>query len=227
MHFLVEKQGKIQPGVFLSVLKCFLAMWFEQWVSITLKYIQFPYLRQCSLRHEFFAQLTATMMYYVVERMTPALILEHSIYYKILEHMYIQPCSLIPRRHATWDTGSCMRTANWDNQLIEGSVLKTKGYHTTPGMPENVTFLGDARWIGGLTKVVIYPMCANFHWKIAVLTTPIHGLSGSRVASYLVTCKQLKKTNLGCLGWPQVFTVEQIKNTSLSGYSSTPQEAWR
>ena len=24
-----------------------------------------------------------------------------------------------------------------------------------------VTFLGDAGWIGGLTKVVIYPVCTN------------------------------------------------------------------
>ena len=69
-----------------------------------------------------------------------------------------------------------------------------------PGMPENVTFHWDAGWIGGLTKVMIYPMCTNSHWKIAVLVDPIWGLSGSWVASYLVTCKQLKKTNLGCLG---------------------------
>ena len=64
-----------------------------------------------------------------------------------------------------------------------------------PGMPENVTFLGDAGWIGGLTKVVIYPMCTNLHWKIVVLATPIQSLRGYRVASYPVTCKQLKKTN--------------------------------
>ena len=69
-----------------------------------------------------------------------------------------------------------------------------------PGMPENVTFLGDDGWIGGLTKVTIYPTCINLHQKIAVLAVLIQGSSGSRVASYLVTCKQLKKTNLGCLG---------------------------
>ena len=65
-------------------------------------------------------------------------------------------------------------------------------------MPENVTFLGDVGWIGGLTKVTIYVMFANLHQKIAVLATPIQGLSGSRVANHLVTCKQLK-TNLGYL----------------------------
>ena len=68
------------------------------------------------------------------------------------------------------------------------------------GMPENVTFLGDAGWIGVLTKVTIYPTCANLHWKIVVLAAPIQGLSGYRVASYPVTCKQLKKTNSGCPG---------------------------
>ena len=30
-----------------------------------------------------------------------------------------------------------------------------------PGMPENVTSLGDTGWIGGLTKVTIYPACTN------------------------------------------------------------------
>ena len=63
-----------------------------------------------------------------------------------------------------------------------------------------VTFLRDTGWIGGLTKVAIYPTCTNVHQKIAVLATPIQGSSGSRVASYPVAGKQLKKTNLGCLG---------------------------
>ena len=49
-----------------------------------------------------------------------------------------------------------------------------------PGMPENVTSLRDAGWIGWLTKVMIYPTCANSHCKIVVLATPILGLSGSR-----------------------------------------------
>ena len=39
-----------------------------------------------------------------------------------------------------------------------------------------VIFLGDARWIGGLTKVRIYPMCANLLQNIVVLATPIQGL---------------------------------------------------
>ena len=60
-----------------------------------------------------------------------------------------------------------------------------------------VTSLGDAGWIGRLTKVVIYPTCANQHQKIAVLAAPIQGPSGSRVGSYPVTCKQQKQTNLG------------------------------
>ena len=90
-----------------------------------------------------------------------------------------------------------------------------------------VTFLGDARWIGGLTKVVIYPVCTNLHQMIVVLATLIQGLNGYIMASYPATCKQLKKANLGFLGLPQALTIEQIKNTSLSGYSSTPQEALR
>ena len=90
-----------------------------------------------------------------------------------------------------------------------------------------MTFLGDAAWIGGLTKVMIYPAYTNSHQKIAVLPAPIQGLSGYRVASYPVTCKQLKMTNSGCPAQPQTLTVEQIKNTSLSSYSSTPGEALR
>ena len=60
-----------------------------------------------------------------------------------------------------------------------------------------VTFLRDAGWIGGLTKVMIYPTCANQLQKIAVLATLIQALSGSRVVSYPVTHKQLKQTNSG------------------------------
>ena len=96
-----------------------------------------------------------------------------------------------------------------------------------PGMPENVTLLGDVGWIGGLTKVMIYPGCTNQHQKIAVLAAPIQGLSRSRVVSYPVTCKQQKQTNLGCLGHPRVIMGEQIKNTSLSGCNLTPREAPR
>ena len=67
----------------------------------------------------------------------------------------------------------------------------------TQGMLENVTVLGDTGWIGGLTKVMNYPICTNQHQKIVVLATPIPGLSGSRVVSYPVTYKQLKQTNSG------------------------------
>ena len=66
-------------------------------------------------------------------------------------------------------------------------------------MPENVTSLRDAGWIGGFTKVTIYTMCVNQHQKIVVLAALIQGLSGSRVVSYLVTCKQQQQTNLGYL----------------------------
>ena len=39
-----------------------------------------------------------------------------------------------------------------------------------------VAILGDAKWIGGLTKVTMYPVCANLHQKIAILATLIQGL---------------------------------------------------
>ena len=90
-----------------------------------------------------------------------------------------------------------------------------------------VTSLRDAGWISGLTKVTIYLMCTNQHQKIAVLAAPILGLSGLRVVSYPVTCKQQKQTNLRCPGCPMAFTAEQIKNTSLSVCNLTPQEALR
>ena len=48
-----------------------------------------------------------------------------------------------------------------------------------------MTLLGDTEWTGGLAKVAIYPICTNLHQKIAVLVTPILGLSGSREVSYL------------------------------------------
>ena len=49
-------------------------------------------------------------------------------------------------------------------------------FGTHPGMPEDVTILGDARWICGLSKVTIYPMYTNLHQKITVLSAPIQGL---------------------------------------------------
>ena len=55
------------PEVFPGVIPCF---WFI-----------LPFMRNnVQKKLEFFAQFTATMMYYVVVRITPGLILEHSIY---------------------------------------------------------------------------------------------------------------------------------------------------
>ena len=34
-------------------------------------------------------------------------------------------------------------------------------FFSPPRDARNVTILGDAEWIGGITKVVIYAMCAN------------------------------------------------------------------
>ena len=39
----------------------------------------------------------------------------------------------------------------------------------------NVTILRDVRWIGGLTKVPIYPLSTNSHQKIVVIAAPIQG----------------------------------------------------
>ena len=36
-------------------------------------------------------------------------------------------------------------------------------FQAHPGMPENVAKQRDAEWIGRLTKVTIYPVCANLH----------------------------------------------------------------
>ena len=79
----------------------------------------------------------------------------------------------------------------------------------------HVTLLWNAKWISGLTKVMIYHACANQHQKNVVLATPIQGPSRSRVVSYPVNCKKQKQTNLGCLGQPRALTAEQIKKTSL------------
>ena len=66
----------------------------------------------------------------------------------------------------------------------------------------------DTRWINGLTKVAIYPTCTNQHQMIVVLAALIQGPSGSKVVSYLVTCKQQKKTNLRSPGHPGALTTE-------------------
>ena len=65
-------------------------------------------------------------------------------------------------------------------------------FQAHPGMPENVTSLGDAGWIHGLTKVTIYPTCVDSHQKNAVLATPIPGSSGSREVSYLASLQATK-----------------------------------
>ena len=64
-----------------------------------------------------------------------------------------------------------------------------------PGMPENVTKHRDTGWIGGLTKVVIYPRCTNLHWKITVLATAIQDLMDAGWWDTWLTHKQLKQTN--------------------------------
>ena len=53
-------------------------------------------------------------------------------------------------------------------------MLPAFNHHTNTHI--YVTSVGDAGWIGGLTKVMIYPTCANLHQKIVVLATPIQGL---------------------------------------------------
>ena len=58
-----------------------------------------------------------------------------------------------------------------------------------------VTDVGDAVWIGGLTKVAIYPVCTNLLQKVAVLATPIQGLRDIRWQTTQLTCKQLSQTN--------------------------------
>ena len=58
-----------------------------------------------------------------------------------------------------------------------------------------MTSLRDARWIGWLTKVTIYPARANLHQKIAVLAAPILGSSGSRGVSFLAN-SQATEVNL-------------------------------
>ena len=68
----------------------------------------------------------------------------------------------------------------------------TTSYWAHPGMQENVTLFRDAEWAGGFTKVMIYPVCANPHWKIVVLAALILGSSGSREVSYLPSSQATK-----------------------------------
>ena len=54
-------------------------------------------------------------------------------------------------------------------------------YQAHPGMPEKSQAVGDAEWIGGLTKVAIYPTLKG--------GSPCHsdtGSKGYKVANYLV-----------------------------------------
>ena len=125
--------------------------------------------------------------------------------------MYIQPCSLIPRRHATQDVGSYTRTANWDNQLIKGSVLKTKGDHMTS------PFLR-------IYYMVIYydnllGMCVVEHYK-----NMVHGQSGSIVP------RSPGSRILGPCGHGQIFRAAWVWHGMLQalvlGHSSE-QLAWQ
>ena len=98
----------------------------------------------------------------------------------------------------------------WMSYPEEAWQVPHKKYYPSPYTPYMyATILRDAWWIGGLTKVMIYPTCAIQHQKIAVLAILIPNSSGSRVVSYPFTCKQQKQTNLGCLGCPGALTAEQ------------------
>ena len=68
----------------------------------------------------------------------------------------------------------------------------TTSFWACPGMPENVTEHRDTEWIGRLNQVMIYPVCANLHQKIAVLATPILGLRDVGWWDTWLTCKQLR-----------------------------------
>ena len=82
--------------------------------------------------------------------------------------------------------------------------------------------LGMLAGFGGLTKVTIHPTCANLLQGYAVLATPIQGLIDAGWQATQLIGKQLKYTNSRCPRYTQPHTVEQIKNTSLSDYNSTP-----
>ena len=66
-----------------------------------------------------------------------------------------------------------------------------------PGMPEMWPFSGMPNGFVGLTKVMLYPMCANLHQKIAVLATLIQGPMDTGWQVTWLPCKQLKQTNSG------------------------------
>ena len=90
-----------------------------------------------------------------------------------------------------------------------------------PWMPDGFDGLTE------VTKVMIYPMCATLLQRAAVLATPIQGPIVTGWQATQLTYKQLRHTNLRYPRYPWACMVEQIKNTSLSGYYPTPQEALR
>ena len=67
---------------------------------------------------------------------------------------------------------------------------------------------GDTRWVGGLTKIAIYPTCANLLQKAVVHTAPILGSMGYKAANYPVnlqtTIPILTKGTQDNLGYMQV-----------------------
>ena len=54
-------------------------------------------------------------------------------------------------------------------------------------------------WIGGLTKVTIYPACTNLHQMIEVLATSIQGPRDTGWQATQLTCMQLKQASSGHL----------------------------
>ena len=120
-----QKQEKIQPGVYSYALRLvFLAMWPEQWVSITLMYIQTVFLFLNSVPIE--AWVPCSALPPCCEMKWSSCVGIKNIYWT-LEHIYstsklskIQmPCAM--RSGKTY----LYLLQNW-SQLIEGSVLKMK-----------------------------------------------------------------------------------------------------
>ena len=64
-------------------------------------------------------------------------------------------------------------------------------FKPTQGCQICVRVLRDARWIGGLTKVVIYPACTNSLQKVAVHAALIQGPRDIRQWTTQLSCKQL------------------------------------
>ena len=86
------------------------------------------------------------------------LILEHSIYYKILEHMYIQPCSLIPRRHvlkmlqdAGTDIYMCCKKLD-----LSTSLLQQEQFLNLNAITQQPTWPRPSKWQKWALQVIIY-----------------------------------------------------------------------